>query len=143
MKRKPRGIEIEVNGEPEMFLLSTFVTRSFANSVGSKSPDEAAKAFSANPLETMIKMAEISYNEYPGNEKLDEREICYLLDEMELEDIDVPYVRVNVPEADGGGFDYEPGQSTISKWEYLQHEIVKACFPRPRRIKNPNGKVTA
>ena len=147
MKRKPRGITIEVGGTDENFLLSTYVSRIFSRTKGSESPDAAANMFASNPFETIIKLAELSYNNYPGNESLDEREICYLLDEMEAEEIEIPYIIKGIKKK-GDLIEYLAGTSTVSKWEYLQHEILRNCFPKPRREKNLNGeaatkKVTA
>ena len=122
MKRKPRQIIVNVEGQEEHFLLSTYVSRVFSRNVGSKNPDEAAIAYGANPLETVISMAQIAYNEHPENQgnKLDDQDICFLIDAMELEDCE-----------------YEG--EIVSKWEMLQKEIFKASFPKPRRILDPNA----
>ena len=91
MKRTPRHITIEVGGVEEKFLLSTYVSRVFTREKGSDTPDGVSGAFKSNPLESIIRLAEISYNNYPGNDKLTGLEFCTLLDEMDEETIEAPY----------------------------------------------------
>lgn len=146
MKRTPKHVIIEVEGTKEYFLTSIYVARVFSKDIGGNSPDDLGEAFSKQPLESIMRLSEISYNNYPGNDQLNEMEFSTLVDVMATEEMEVPYEKVefDTGEKDEEGnpimdVSYEKGKSTITKWQYLQDELLRNCFPKPKRVKNPNG----
>ena len=120
MKRKPREIIVELGGEKEYFIASTYVSRVFSAQAKSDNPDEAAQAYGRNPLETIIKLTQIAYNEHPNNVEspLDDKEICYLIDEIS-EELD---------------------ENGASLWDWFQEELTSKIFPGNRKVKNQNGE---